>query len=174
MHYSDNLEDGGVWGDIYDDPKVVANPSTATHQLEHGQKGGGGIWKQRGGTGILVMLIVLCNNGYFVVPIIHNGHEAKYGLSTESNLHGWGPNLATCYFNMTLKNAYKVYKLLHNKYYPGIKEMLLEPCIHNQFDSFPSTTTAQNETSSTKFDLIGFDSHLHPLLGQNELVHFKH
>ena len=70
MHYSDNLEDGGVSEDIYDDPKVVANPSTATHQLEHGQKGGGGIWKQRGGTGILVMLIVLCNNGYFVVPII--------------------------------------------------------------------------------------------------------
>ena len=72
MHYSDNLdlEDGRVWEDIYDDLKVVAIPSIATHQLEHGQKGGGGIWKQRGGTGILVMVIVLCNNGYFVVPII--------------------------------------------------------------------------------------------------------
>ena len=103
-----------------------------------------------------------------------NGPEAKNGLSTESNLHGWGPNLAACYFNMTLKNAYKVYKLLYNKYHPGIKEMLLEPCINNQFDSFPSTIRAQNETSSTKFDLIGFDSHLHPLLGQNELVRFKH
>ena len=32
-----------------------------------------------------------------------NGAEAKYGLSTESNLHGWGPNLAAGYFNMTLK-----------------------------------------------------------------------
>ena len=74
MHYSDNLdlEDGGVWEDVYDDLKVVERAilSIATHQLEHGQKGRGGIWYQRGRTGILVMVIVLCNNGYFVVPII--------------------------------------------------------------------------------------------------------
>jgi hypothetical protein len=33
LHYSDDWdpEDDGVWGDIYDDAKVVAHPSTATH-----------------------------------------------------------------------------------------------------------------------------------------------
>ena len=39
LYYSDNWdpEDGGVWDDIYDDPKVVADPSTtAIHQLKHG------------------------------------------------------------------------------------------------------------------------------------------
>jgi hypothetical protein len=28
-----------------------------------------------------------------------NGAEAKYDLSTESHLHGWGPKLAARYFN---------------------------------------------------------------------------
>jgi hypothetical protein len=32
-----DLEDNGVWDDIYNDPKVVADPSTATHRLKHGQ-----------------------------------------------------------------------------------------------------------------------------------------
>ena len=39
LYYSDNWdpEDDGVWDDIYDDPKVVADPSTtAIHQLKHG------------------------------------------------------------------------------------------------------------------------------------------
>jgi hypothetical protein len=27
----------GDWDDTYDDPKVVADPSTATHQLKHGR-----------------------------------------------------------------------------------------------------------------------------------------
>jgi hypothetical protein len=33
LHYSDDWdpEDGGVWDDIYDDAKVVAPPSTASH-----------------------------------------------------------------------------------------------------------------------------------------------
>ena len=65
-----DLEDGGVWEDNYDDPKVVANPFTATHQLEHGQKGRGGIWKQTEGTENLVMLMFLFNNGFTVILII--------------------------------------------------------------------------------------------------------
>jgi hypothetical protein len=32
-----------------------------------------------------------------------NGAEAKYDMSAESHLHGWGPKLAACYFNMNLK-----------------------------------------------------------------------
>jgi hypothetical protein len=32
-----------------------------------------------------------------------NGAEAKYDISTESHLHGWGPKLAACYVNMNLK-----------------------------------------------------------------------
>ena len=38
LHYSDNWDpkDDGVWDDIYNDPKVVADPSTATHRLIHG------------------------------------------------------------------------------------------------------------------------------------------
>jgi hypothetical protein len=33
LHYSDDWdpEDNGIWDDIYNDPKVVAPPSTATH-----------------------------------------------------------------------------------------------------------------------------------------------
>jgi hypothetical protein len=38
-----------------------------------------------------------------------NRAEAKYDLSTESHLHGWGPKLAARYFNMNLNNAYKMY-----------------------------------------------------------------
>jgi hypothetical protein len=39
LHYSDNWELMGdcIWSDTYNDPKVVANPSTASHQLKHGQ-----------------------------------------------------------------------------------------------------------------------------------------
>jgi len=35
LHYSDDWDpkDDGVWDDIYDDPKVVAVPGTATHRL---------------------------------------------------------------------------------------------------------------------------------------------
>ena len=39
LHYSDNWdpEDGGVWDDTYDDPKVIADPSTtAIHLFKHG------------------------------------------------------------------------------------------------------------------------------------------
>jgi hypothetical protein len=37
LHYSDDWDPkgDGVWDDIYDDPKVVAPPSTATHRLKH-------------------------------------------------------------------------------------------------------------------------------------------
>jgi hypothetical protein len=39
FHYSDDLDpkESGVWDDIYKDPKVVADPPTASHQLKHGQ-----------------------------------------------------------------------------------------------------------------------------------------
>jgi hypothetical protein len=39
LHYSDDgdVMGGGDWDDIYDDPKVVAHPSTATHRLKHDQ-----------------------------------------------------------------------------------------------------------------------------------------
>ena len=38
LHYSDDWdpEDGGVWDDIYDDPKVIADTSTVIHRLKHG------------------------------------------------------------------------------------------------------------------------------------------
>ena len=39
LHYSDNWDpgDGGVWDDTYDDPKVIADPSTtAIHLFKHG------------------------------------------------------------------------------------------------------------------------------------------
>jgi hypothetical protein len=39
LHYSDDWipKDGGVWDDLYPDPKVVAPPSTASHRLKHGR-----------------------------------------------------------------------------------------------------------------------------------------
>jgi len=39
LHYSDDWipKNSGVWDDIYDDPKVVAVPGTATHRLKHGR-----------------------------------------------------------------------------------------------------------------------------------------
>ena len=38
LHYSDDWEfmGDGDWDDIYDDPQVLANPSTASHRLKHG------------------------------------------------------------------------------------------------------------------------------------------
>ncbi|OEU07069.1 hypothetical protein FRACYDRAFT_252180 [Fragilariopsis cylindrus CCMP1102] len=38
LHYSDDwdVECGGDWDDIYDDPKVVGPPGTAKHRLKHG------------------------------------------------------------------------------------------------------------------------------------------
>jgi hypothetical protein len=38
LHYSDDWEPkcGGVWDDLYPDPKVVAAPSTASHRMKHG------------------------------------------------------------------------------------------------------------------------------------------
>jgi hypothetical protein len=60
-----------------------------------------------------------------------NGAEAKYDLSTESHLHGWGPKLAACYFNMNINNAYKLYCYLYKKYHPTCVVMPLKECIHN-------------------------------------------
>ena len=38
LRYSDNCDpkNNDNWDDIHDDPKVVAPPSTASHQLKHG------------------------------------------------------------------------------------------------------------------------------------------
>jgi hypothetical protein len=36
LHYSDDWECTDNWDDIYDDPKVEADASRATHQLKHG------------------------------------------------------------------------------------------------------------------------------------------
>ena len=32
---------------------------------------------------------------------------------------------------MNLNNAYKVHKFLYNKDHPGVKQLILEPCINN-------------------------------------------
>jgi hypothetical protein len=39
LHYSDDWElmGDGIWSDTYDDAKVVADPSTASHRLKHGR-----------------------------------------------------------------------------------------------------------------------------------------
>jgi hypothetical protein len=39
LHYSDDWEpeNGGVWDELYPDPKVVAPPSTASHRMKHGR-----------------------------------------------------------------------------------------------------------------------------------------
>jgi hypothetical protein len=60
-----------------------------------------------------------------------NGAEAKYDLSTESHLHGWGLKLAARYFNMNINNAYKVYCYLYKKHHPDEVVMPLKDCIHN-------------------------------------------
>ena len=52
-------------------------------------------------------------------------------MLTEFHSHGWSPKLAAHYFNMNRNNAYKVYKFLYNKDHPGVKELILEPCISN-------------------------------------------
>jgi hypothetical protein len=59
-----------------------------------------------------------------------NGAEAKYDLSTESHLHGWGPKLAARYFNMNLNNAYKVYCWIYYWIHPTSHPMPLKQCIH--------------------------------------------
>jgi hypothetical protein len=60
-----------------------------------------------------------------------NGAEAKYDISTESHLHGWGPKLAARYFNMNANNAYKIYVCLYKKHDPGREPMELRHCITN-------------------------------------------
>jgi hypothetical protein len=39
LHYSDDWElmGDGIWGDTYADPRVIADPFTAMHQLKHSQ-----------------------------------------------------------------------------------------------------------------------------------------
>jgi hypothetical protein len=39
LHYSDDWDimGEGDWDDIYDDPKVIADPFTASHRLKHGR-----------------------------------------------------------------------------------------------------------------------------------------
>jgi hypothetical protein len=37
LHYSDDWDCDGVWDDLYPDPKVVAEPFTASHRLKHGR-----------------------------------------------------------------------------------------------------------------------------------------
>ena len=37
LHYSDDWESDGDWDDIYDDIKVEADPSTASHRTKHGR-----------------------------------------------------------------------------------------------------------------------------------------
>ncbi|OEU21319.1 hypothetical protein FRACYDRAFT_234945 [Fragilariopsis cylindrus CCMP1102] len=77
--------------------------------------------------------IYCCTYHYLTALLIdkENGAEAKYDMLTEFHLHGWSPKLAAHYFNMNLNNAYKVYKFLYNKDHPGVKELILEPCISN-------------------------------------------
>jgi hypothetical protein len=36
LHYSDDWECDDNWDDVYEDPKVVANVSMASHRLKHG------------------------------------------------------------------------------------------------------------------------------------------
>jgi hypothetical protein len=36
LHYSDDWECDDIWDDVYDDPKVEADASMASHQLKHG------------------------------------------------------------------------------------------------------------------------------------------
>jgi len=48
-----------------------------------------------------------------------NGAKAKYNLFLENKKHGWTPKLALRFFNMTLNNAYKIYRWLLAKYNPG-------------------------------------------------------
>jgi hypothetical protein len=39
LHYSDDRElmGDGIWYDTYNDPKVIADPFTASHRLKHGR-----------------------------------------------------------------------------------------------------------------------------------------
>jgi hypothetical protein len=54
LHYSDNWElmGDGIWSDTYDDPKAIADPFTAVHQLKHGQleDGYNKVWRFPGGS----------------------------------------------------------------------------------------------------------------------------
>jgi hypothetical protein len=89
--------------------------------------------------------------------------EAKYDLSTESHLHGWGPKLTARYFNMNLNNAYKIFCFLYKKHHPDQVEMPMKDGIHNLAHSLlqrgspmrkrgygaPPSATKDNSTSSS-------------------------
>ena len=78
------------------------------------------------------MLIALSNNKNYckMYHWIDKGNrvKAKYDLSTESHLHGWGPKLAARYFNININNSYKVYTFLHNKRHNPANVMPLKQC----------------------------------------------
>jgi hypothetical protein len=59
-----------------------------------------------------------------------NGAEAKYYLSTESQLNGWPPKLASRYFNMHLNDTNKVYCFLYKKHHPNQVAMPLKEGIY--------------------------------------------
>jgi len=64
-----------------------------------------------------------------------NGVEAKYDLSTESHLNGWGPKIAARYFNIDINNSYKVYTFLYNKHHNPDNVMPSKQCIQNSTHS---------------------------------------
>jgi hypothetical protein len=60
-----------------------------------------------------------------------NGAEAKYDLSTELNLHGWGQKVAARNFDMNLNNTSKLYGFIYKRVHPSLIPMPLKEGIHN-------------------------------------------
>ncbi|KAL7525224.1 hypothetical protein ACHAWF_001263 [Thalassiosira exigua] len=65
-----------------------------------------------------------------------NGTEAKYDIGMESHTHGWSPKLCFRYFNMTLNNAYRIYKWLVKRYTPHRRSYSMPDCIEEAAHAF--------------------------------------
>ena len=57
-----------------------------------------------------------CNTSYLINK--GNGAEGNYDLGGKSRLHNWSPKLIFWPYNMSINNAYKMYKVLVKQHMP--------------------------------------------------------
>ena len=100
-------------------------------------EGYGVLWKKRGEDGrrehhCTEVLFPKQNKDYsetFHLIDKGNGAEANYNIGGHSKGHNWSPKLAMRFFNMNIKSAYKIYKLLTQLHTPHHRKTKMPECV---------------------------------------------
>ena len=58
-----------------------------------------------------------------------NGAKAHYDMGGKSRKHNWSPTLVFRLWNMSLNNAYLIYKALHKQYTSNRKLLSMKQCV---------------------------------------------